>query len=293
MEQKLIDAYKWQRESLTGRPWPVFKAYDALALARADVAAGRTRYPTRYFARVSWQPDKPRHGFVEDLTAAGLREVGRVEANGRDIWDKHGRSGWYTAPCCTGLAWGVVYQLPGHKGTSRFVAGYVMNIDNGPVVDLSQVYVEPRGHGDRWNVSPQDLDAARTAARAADSMAKHAAEEESEYQAAWQAGNRYADLGEEIAVDRAKIIALCRERREAMRVNARLNAGVSGDSPAWSCNAICAAIRESVTSALERVQEARRTRAMLQSGEYVSEYLPGFYGASPRLQSAFQDGASR
>lgn len=214
----------------------------AIARARDDVAAGKTRYPRDHVAAVTWQAEPKAHdaigtwanpfprkserlAFVQDIDGAGLRHVGNVEADcgGRNgFWSRRDSCGWYTDNAGdvfkdgTGLCWGVVYQLPARDGKARFVAGYIFGgcSDDLPAIDFGTIYESESGRGDYYN-SVQDHDDARDAARAADSMAQRAAEAEREYQAAWQAGSQFAERAETIAAERKAALALLAERRRA------------------------------------------------------------------------------
>lgn len=256
----------------------------AIALARADVAQGKRRYPSGYRGGngVCWQSGKPGLAYVEKPESVGLRLVGKVEAEcgGRNgYWSNRETCGWYTDPYGdvfrdgTGLCWGVVYQLSGRNGESRFVAGYQFGgCDGGPTLDLGTIYSEPRGE---YDTSPTEQDATRDAARSADSMAQHAAEEEREYQTAWQAGSAYASEGETIAEARQAALAILKERH-----------AVKGDKGAYP--ALCAAIRDRVTDLLSTISEARAKRANLAAGDEPDLY---FYSGEKRLQDAFCEGA--
>lgn len=307
-DENLVSAYRWHRFHACGNAYPrkgPNPAKEALARARQDVANGTRRYPSSVSPAVSWQPDKPGFAFVESIEGAGLREVGRVmpECDGRNgIWDTSGKCGWHTDPHGdtfkdgTGLAWGVVYQLPGRDGKARFVAGYVMGGDSDdlPIIDFRNVYEEncradyctvPGPGTERygywsWESNPRDMSAARDAARAADQMAERAAEKEREYNNAWQAGNLFADLGEEIKRQRESVRALLSERRKAM---------ASGEDGA-GFKAICDVIRRSVSSSLADIQGARDKRAKLAKGEPV-DYCHGFYTGDKTLRDAFAEGA--
>lgn len=203
---------------------------------------------------------------VSDPEAFGLRHVGNVEAEshgGRNAFSNRDSCGWYTDPHGdvfrdgTGLVWGVVYQLPAHKGRARFVAGYQFGgIDGGPTLDLGNVYTSESGRGLNCSYEgAQGHDDARDAARAADSMAERAAEQEREYQTAWALGRAYDDARQEALEARTAALALLKERRAAM-------AEAGGRLPA-----ICAAIRESVAGHVETIREARDTMAKALQGE--------------------------
>lgn len=135
-------------------------------------------------------PKQPGMASLDYYPNCGLRLVGGV-VPGRDggfirngDW---GQLGWITDPegCVSkngdGLIWGVVLQLPAHKNTMRFVAGYCIGGDGGGlVVDLQHIYTHYMGKP-RLHVEHGDCEAAHEAARAADSMAERAADEEREW----------------------------------------------------------------------------------------------------------------
>ena len=200
---------------------------------------------------------------VSDPEAFGLRHVGNVEAEshgGRNAFSNRDSCGWYTDPYGdvfrdgTGLVWGVVYQLPARNGCARFVAGYQFGgQDGGPCLDLGNVYESESMRG--ADCAPTDHDDARDAARAADSMAERAAEQEREYQTAWALGRAYDDARQEALEARTAALALLKERRAA-------KAKAGGLLPA-----ICAAIRDSVAGHVETIREARDTMAKALEGE--------------------------
>ena len=300
MDLKLKTAFRWHMqnmpryrhgfgEGLADAPRAVF----ALAMARRDVAAGKSRYPA---------PVKPFPAFgavgesgyrrAENPENAGLRLVGRVEADcgGRNgIWDSRESSGWYADERQGNLCYGLVYQLPGRNGQSRFVAGYAFTEDCGVTLDLSRVYAEPAAFwepvrksaagytmGGYWNYqdNPREMDAARDAARAADSMAQAAAESEREYQSAWRAGTEWAEATAETAGIRQEIRGILRERR-ALK-------GTQGYP------ALCKVIAARVRDLLNDMTKCRNRRAELASGEHGELY---FWPGDARLAETFNEGA--
>lgn len=289
------------------RPRNVRRAYGdarplavvALALARKDVAEGRRRYaPDLKGAGVCWQPSEPGRAYIESPESVGLRLVGRVSPEGRRGWfSDNPAEGWITDPHGdvfrdgTGLCWGVVYQLPGRNGESRFIAGYQFGgSEAGPTLDLSRVYAEPaafwepvrKGHsgmtyGGYWSYqsNPRDMDSAHDAARAADNMAQHAAEEERDYQTAWAAGSRYADEAADIAAHRAEIKGILAERR-----------ALKGQS---SYPALCGAITARVRQLLSNIAKGRKRMADLAEGDFPDLT---FWNSDARLRDAFCEGAN-
>lgn len=129
-----------------------------------------------------------------------------------------------------GLVWGVVVSL----SHGRYLAGWQHGgCDGGPTIATGRGFFD----------CPVD------AARYADGLAERVAENEREYRRAWEAGQRWAELGEEIAETRSRTLAILRENRKT---------GGSRDLPA-----IHGVITESVCNAWRRICEARSERAQL------------------------------
>lgn len=273
----LAQSFRWHRAFGCGRTYPATRTIE---LARADVAAGKRRYISH--PAIVRQSDGM--AYVEKPDSVGLRFVGRVvaECGGRNgIWDNRESSGWFTDPYGdtfkdgSGLIWGEVWQLPGRKGQARFVAGYrIGGCDSGPCLDLSRVYSEDSR--DLWgsDADPRNMDAAQDAARAADSMAQHAAEEEREYQTAWQAGSRYSDESDSLAAAREELKSILAERRQ-----------VKGQA---AYPALCGAIKARVSALLSDIAENRQRMAELAAGDYRDLC---FWPGEERLQDAFCEGA--
>lgn len=275
------------------------RAIVAMERARKDVQEGKRRYPVpvKPYPAVAWQPGKPGLAYVENPASVGLRLVGRVMADTPrgDIWDNRENSGWYTDPYSdvfrdgTGLCYGVVYQLPGRNGESRFVAGYQFGgCDGGPTLDLANIYAEPAAYyvplrktstgtyGGYWSYqdNAREMDSARTAAYAADSMAQHAAEQEREYQTAWAAGSRYADESHDVQVNRDFLRDILKERRE-----------VKGQA---GYPALCKALRAQVADLLRDIAKGRKSMRELADGDYRDLI---FWTGEERLRDAFCEGA--
>jgi len=119
----------------------------------------------------------------------GLRFVGQVVPEfkiGRDwSWttgDRRNHLGWHMTIDGDvgidgfGLCCGVVYQLPGRKGVTRFVPGYIMDgEDKYPTVNFFSIFEEHISESEAF------YECARPCAREADHMAQLAAEEAREY----------------------------------------------------------------------------------------------------------------
>lgn len=299
----LLTAYRFHRWQSVGARYPRKEgpnpAADALAAARADMAAieaakaaGDTKEVLRhvrydrsppcisYQARDTSSPARSRErlAHVESPAAFGLRLVGRVSCQSGGMWSKDGRDGWLTDPFGdvardgTGLCYGVVYQVPGRHGRARFIAGFEFGgFDGGPTLDLGNVYEsESADQGDYWNVNPQDHEDAQVAARVADSMARHAAEQERDYQTAWQIGRAYADAGEEIADARRETleaIAQFKAARVALSKGEPMPGNPDGATLESRFGRLCALIRSDVGDALERIRDARELRRKALKGD--------------------------
>lgn len=299
MNRELRAAYRYHRALDLEAPR---RARGCLMDARRDVAKGIKRYPR------SGTATNPRMAngqqWIERPADIGLRFVGYADKVRPSI--KH--SGWYSDNDQRSLIRGVVYQLPGRDGKARYVAGHD-NQDKraadagGPaLIDWSQIHESDfvdemnralAGIGKTyqsaamrkpgyWAQAAHET-ASREAAYAADQLAEGAAEEEREYNAAWQAGQRWNELGEQIEAERKDALALLAERR-ATRSGFTMANGKPWfpDSPA---------IRAKVAACMQAISEARQERTKLADGEFVAEWLPGFYRGDKRLREAFNEGA--
>lgn len=298
MNEKLLAAYRWNRAHYVGNVYPRNRDYvchnpaaESLVNARKDVADDKARYPASY----DWNPAFSAYGskamrWIEKPAACGLRFVGYAHK----IADLR-HTGWYVDNDQHETVRGVVFQLPGRNGKPLFVAGYEdwnngsadnggpVCLDFGDLIEGEGVeYVKPRdGWSGYWTYefNPAEHDGARDAASRADRIAELMAESERDYQAAWQAGNRYAELGAEIESDRATVKALLAERRTARA--AKL----------MTYPTICEAIRRAVSKRIGDIATARQERRNLAEGDYVSDWLPGWSTRDSNLVSAFNDGA--
>nr|ARB13533.1 hypothetical protein Ccr10_gp005 [Caulobacter phage Ccr10]ARB13858.1 hypothetical protein Ccr10_gp328 [Caulobacter phage Ccr10]ARB14562.1 hypothetical protein Ccr29_gp005 [Caulobacter phage Ccr29]ARB14897.1 hypothetical protein Ccr29_gp341 [Caulobacter phage Ccr29] len=204
----------------------------------------------------NWSED--RKAYHAPAWPAGWRVLGTAE----EVCRKEGsrrveHSGWYTTPDdYSATLSGYVLQIPARDGVAQYVAGVAHS-------EFDRVTVYPSRRFD----NPLD------AASAADQIAERDAEEEREYQSAWQAGVRFAELGAEVKEARAEALAILGERRKVKGL----------ETPA-----LCGAIRAQVESLLEKIEEARAKRDALAQGND-----PGlmFY-PSPRLVAAFNEGAA-
>lgn len=304
LSENLKRAYFFHRKPFGWLP-AIHPAKGAIALARGDVAAYEAALAAndtkaaskvrRYTSQSSfskrargfgWSADQHGLAYVEKPEDFGFREVGRVVPEYRhgNFWDSRGDSGWLTDPYGdvfrdgTGLCYGLVFQLTGRNGKARFVAGYQFGgCDGGPTVDLGTIYEEDSR--DLWgsDQNPRNMEAARDAARAADSMAQRAAEDEREYQTAWQAGSRYNDCLDELATIRKSVLATIADMKGACKTIAALPMSIR------------TRLRQSIESDLDERATLFEKMAKLASGDYDNL---GFY-PDERLRSAFNEGAGK
>lgn len=166
--------------------------------------------------------------FVENVSR-GLRLVGFA-----DEIVRIDHKGWYIRDDEYDETYrGVVYQLPSHKGETRFAYGYA-DPDNDDCALLCLDTEETK----------------EDAARAADRFAEIFAEQERDYNRAWQAGRRYEDLADEVKDLRSEALAIGAELREARKL-------------VQNAPTICATLRETVFSLYRRISKTRKERAEL------------------------------
>ncbi len=238
MNSELIKAYKYHRNCK-------LLAHHALARARADVLAGTRRYTCKF----TWQE---RHNINQPHAAYGHKllrwietpselwrftgtvyDIARAEGYGRDY-----PRGWYTRhDDFDETTSGVVYQLPARNGVPQYIAGYSDPCNDGPAVLSFDETFEDK----------------MVAARAANRLAELMAEDSREHDEAWQAGNRFADLGREVQELRRDLLATIREAKEAAKT-------LRGTFPK-----LCETLQSSIRRELRDVRKLRGKRAELQS----------------------------
>jgi hypothetical protein len=211
-------------------------------MARKDIAENKTRHALSAVGAMrggaDWKIGRDSVFFCE-WPDAYMRRVGFVdeipnESRMRGKMVDH--KGWYLEDDYSGeVARGVVFQLPAHKGKCRYLSAIADPHNDGPAI-----------------LSLGLFDELSEAARNADQLAERYAETERDYNRAWQAGQRYSELGADIAEHRSDCLALIRE----------IKAQGAAFGPA-----ICSTLRAHVESHLRDIGKARSKRA-----ELVSEY---------------------
>jgi hypothetical protein len=246
--EKLLAAFTfWRRVGKT--------ASGALERARVDVMEGRDRYPSSVAHGAALGSPMESGAQWGNPDALGLRFVGWQDE--QQETRRHTHKGWFTrADEYDEVFRGCVYQLPARDGCARYVPAYREGTDTkkgwqdtcgevSAALDFSNVIRGARGEtGSRYDIA----DSLRDACRAADSLAENAARRSREYDEAWQAGNRYAALRDELETTRKECRSLVRELKSAR-----------SHTPAI-CKALRASVREmrqDMKDAHEKAEELR------------------------------------
>lgn len=190
------------------------------------------------------------HGYrnvrwIENVSR-GLRLVGFADeiARKEGCWRTIDHKGWYTDDDgAMETLRGVVYQLPSRGDGECYVYGYA-DPCNDDYALLS------------FDITVDKMEAARQA----DRFAKIFAEEQRDYNRAWQAGRRCDDIADEIKNMRTTALTLGEEMRKAKRANV--------EAPT-----ICTTLRAEILHTYQQIQKLRKERAGLMD-EYGSH--PGF-----------------
>lgn len=213
-----------------------------------------------------------------------------------DFLDSRECSSFYADSFQENTCDGFIAQLPSRNGRARYVAGYgFSHCDGGASFDLARVFesdfkaerelarrqigkaywtpdMERAGY---WAEAAHES-ARKEAAKAAAGMAEHEAEQEREYQTAWGAGSRWADLKAEEEEARAEALAILKERRKAR-----------GLDPS-GFPALCVALRGQVAALCRQIAKSRKARAKLAEGDAEELY---FWNGEERLRAAFCEAA--
>lgn len=295
----LIAAYRFHRDPYKVSPRGFnYSATSALANARRDVEAEKTRYASSHWSRKAGNGEATDgKRWIENPESVGLRFAGYADEIDGNIRHR----GWFIDSYQDAKYRGVVYQLPGKNGLSRFVVGHDDSdnraADNGgpAYVDFSTIYESDFADEMRqalasigkayrtpdmlkpayWAEAAHET-AKREAARMADSFAESEAEKAREYNEAWECGLHYADAIEERAEAKAALRALLAERR-AMRSQASA-----------STSAICDAIAYKARGLIDDLRKANERMAACAQGSYGELY---FDTNDSALRHAFNDAA--
>ena len=174
--------------------------------------------------------------WVENVSR-GLRLVGFADeiARAEGCWRSIDHTGWFTMD--DGINGeslrGIVYQLPARNRECLYVYGYADPCNDGCALLCFDTVSDKM-----------------KAARAADRFAELFAEEQRDYNRAWQAGRKYEELAEEIKQARTEALSIAEEMRTAKRAKV--------EAPT-----ICATLRAKVLSLYRSIQKMREERAEL------------------------------
>ena len=159
--------------------------------------------------------------------------------------------GYYCDEFGDSILRGVVYQLPARKGKTQYIAGYSDPDNEGAaLLNFNDIY-----------------DDENDAARSADQFAEREAENQREYNEAWQAGNQYARKGEDLSTLRKATIELLKAIKNKQ-----------------SEPVICKAIRSQINSQLAEYINLKKSRF-----ELIERFNASYQRA---IWPAFNDGAS-
>ena len=203
----------------------------AVACMREDVATGTVRFPGH---SADANPTHSAHGedrvrWIEDPEAFGLRLVGLAHEFGRSryayTYPAVDHPGWYLHPdgIPGEVVSGVVYRMSGKTGCARYLVGYAdpWNCDEtgrGPALLCLDPILGDRVGAD-WEFDPVLRDAARRADRIAEVMA----EEERDYQGAYEAGRAARQAGRAMRETAARYVGALRACRTVFRNRHRIS----------------------------------------------------------------------
>ena len=240
IDENLIRAYKAKRAGVYDIATTI-PATRALERAREAIANGKVYYGNNW----SWSPKSlinpafaaygERHmRWIENCKQLGWRKIGTAHEIARRNDRRMDHTGWYTRhDDQSETVCGVVYSLPARGGKRLLLAGYDDANTDGSLLSFDTFYED-------------EIEAAR----AADRIAERMAEEAREYDEAWQAGSRWADIGEEVKALRQDILGTIKEVKAA--IAAKL------DYPA-----LCERLRADIKADLYNIKRLRGKRAKL------------------------------
>jgi hypothetical protein len=168
--------------------------------------------------------------WVENVSR-GLRNVGFAD----EIIERLRHKGWFTEDDGDNgeVYRGIVYQLPSHGEGECYVYGYADPCNDDCALLVFDIV------GDKTE-----------AARNADRFAEVCAEEQRDYNRAWQAGRRAEDLAEEVKTMRRDALAIAEEMRAARKANI-------------AAPTICEVLRGKIFALYRQIQKARKERSEL------------------------------
>lgn len=227
------------------------------------------RVANRHATSVGGSPTEDTR-WVQNPESLGWRMVGFAdEINPRGIQHR----GWYADANQDETYRGVVYLLPGKRGLTRLMVGYVDS--ENPDSAVLQNHIEATLRVDAWygHGTLNHLDELCSAAYAADHLAETAAERARDYDTAWQAGARYASNRDEIKALRKQARSFVFAARDNVKANPT----------------ICEALTERVQQCREQVHDLIDECRELARGDASGLC---FWPGDKELANAFNEGAS-
>lgn len=222
-----------------------FRAYE---LAKQNFDKQRKLYELPTKETIYYNPQNEDGNRWVENAGEGLRFTGYCDQLNRFIQHK----GYYCDEFGDSILRGVVYQLPARKGKTQYIAGYSDPDNEGAaLLNFNDIY-----------------DDENDAARSADQFAEREAENQREYNEAWQAGNQYAGKGEDLSSLRKATIELLQAIKNKQ-----------------SEPVICKAIRSQINSQLAEYSELKKSRF-----ELIERFNSNW---QKNLWTAFNDGASQ
>lgn len=275
----------------------VVPAAEALAEARAIVAAGKYEFGPRFAAGFGSNRPGPDGGlYVENPEAAGLRYVGTAE----ELAGRYSRipGGYYLDSDGFGeTVTGVVYQMAGRNGRARFVAGHADPWNGKPGAGpaclwFGEIFESEPGAGADLG---RGEGAKAEAARAADSHAERMAEREREYRETYRAGQEARQKAAEARAEGVAWVAAVRGLRGLFKARHGLGAmGLDPDSVRAMIRASVSEVRALCESYLESRADARDMRAETRPGRYGMggrRFPPGLSEMQAAWAEGYESGA--
>jgi hypothetical protein len=295
INSNLLASFRYWRSNgrviVLGKGSRPYRATEALEKARADMAAGTTRYPSTGLASYQNLPGDRGGRWIENPEAAGLRFVGFSDEL-RDTRDSH--TGWFLYPegDPAECARGAVYQLPSRGGRSVYVEAIRtgehtrggwrdMGEDGSAYVFLNARHLGEVG-GEEYR-GRDHVGAFRDAAHGADREAEIYADAERDYHKAYAAGQKAAEYVEEAAIGRAAARELVAELRAYHRA-----------APGFAVNPLgarmCTTIREAIRQHIRDASKAARKAATLRADYRADSDSPMFPASFLATRNAFCEG---
>lgn len=247
----VMSHYRWFR----ARNYPAVESYSrALCLAPSYVKA-REYYPRSGIVGAIWESHGDKLRWIERPQDIGLRFIGFS-----DELVNLNHNGWYTSEDgWTGETLrGGVWQLPGKRGRTRLMYGYIESQNPKAAAIAWTIYeTESEDSALRYNETVQDC------ARWGDRLAESIAGQERDYESAYQSGARAGRADCDAKEARRQVLPLLADYRAAR---------------ASAPESLLSLALEAIRARLERIKESRAAR------------LDDWPNIPKRLESAFRDG---